>query len=100
MRAHVRAKFVAAKKRVSGKKRVAFTFEILVGRQPDDFEVVLLHPIGEEWRLAGSFLVPEIAGNEFLSHRESGVRREDHVREFGPGWNQVNVATQTHQFLV
>ena len=98
MRAHVGAKLVAAKKRVAGKERIAFALEELVGRQPDDFVAVLLHPLREVGRFGGSFLVPKITRDKFLADSQPGIGGEDHVRKFRPGRDEMDVAAEAEQF--
>jgi hypothetical protein len=65
MRAHIGAKFVAAKQRVAGKERVAFSLKKLIVRQPDNFVAVLLHPLRKKRRFSGPFFVSKITRDEF-----------------------------------
>jgi len=80
VRIDVGAKFVAAKKHIAAKERVAFAFEIKILRQLDDIVAVLFHPTGEVRRFARSFFVAKITRNKAAADREPGIGRENHVR--------------------
>ena len=46
---------------------------------------MFFHPARKMRRFTSAFLVPEITRNEFATDGESGVGRENHVREFWLG---------------
>jgi len=100
VRLNVGAKLVTAKERVAGKERVAFTFEELIGRQPDNFVAVFLHPLREERRFRGAFLVPKITRDKFPAHRQPGIGGEDHVWKFRLRRDEMDFVTEADQFLV
>jgi hypothetical protein len=61
---------------------------------------VLLHPVGEELRLGGAFLVAEITRDKTAADREPGVRVKDHVGQLRLRRDQVNVRDERLQLLV
>src|SRR6266702_501599 len=83
MRLNIRTKFVAAKKRVTSEKCIAFTFEVQMLGEPRDFVAVFFHPARKMRRFPRALLVPEITRNEFPTDREPCVGRENHVGSFG-----------------
>src|SRR5215211_1128965 len=92
MRLNVGTEFVTAKEDVVAEERIAFAFEVEFFRQPLDFITVLDHPLRKKRLFSGAFLVPEIAGNEFATNRQPGVRGEDHVGQSWLWCNQMNLA--------
>src|SRR5215471_20590838 len=94
VRTYVSAKLVAAKKRITGKKRVPFAFKELIVRQPNHFVTVLLHPVRKVRGFRRTFLVPEVARNKFLSDSEAGIGGEDHIRQLWPGRHEMNPITK------
>ena len=94
MRLNIGAKFVAAKKRVAAKERVAFALEVKIVRQPMHFVAAFFHPVGKERLFTGAFFVAEITGDEFATNGQPGVRSENHIGKLGLWRNQMNLAMQ------
>src|SRR5437016_7702849 len=100
MRLNIGTKFVAAKKHIAAKERIAFPFEIQILWQPVHFIAAFLHPFCKEWLLAGALWVAKIARDKFFFHSQSGVGGKDHVGKFWLRRDQVNLAIQLRESRV
>src|SRR6478735_3698657 len=100
MRADIGAKFVAAKKRVTGKERVTFSLKKLIVRQPDNFVAVLFHPLRKKRRFPGPLFVPKITRDEFSADGQPGVGGKDHVGQLRLWRDEMDVASKAKEFLV
>ena len=69
----------------------------MIRRQPRHLIAVLLHPAGKMRCFSGPLLVTKITGDESFSHGQSGVGREDHVRQFRLRLDQENPAIELLQ---
>src|SRR5437763_2034157 len=86
----VGTKFVTAKEHIGTKKRVAFTFEIIIVWQPGNLVAAFFHPRCKMWRFAGPFFVAKITGNKCFADGESSVGGKNHVRQFRLWRNQLD----------
>src|SRR5206468_5181256 len=91
MRLNIGAKFVAAKKRIAAKERVAFALEVKIVRQPMHLVATFFHPVGKERLFTGAFFVAEITGDEFATHGQPGVRSKNNIGRLGRGRNRLNL---------
>src|SRR6266446_2158106 len=94
MRFDVGTELVTAKKRVADKKGVAFAFEIVIVGQPRDLETAFFHPAGKMRRFAGPLFMPKVAWDKLFTDSESGVGRENHVRQLWLRRDELNSAIQ------
>src|SRR4029453_15554993 len=97
MRLNVRTKLVTAKQRIAAEKRIAFTFEIKILRQPIHFITALFHPFREKRVAPRALLMGKITGDKFAANGQSGVGRENHIWKSVLRWNQMNVALEIRE---
>src|SRR5438105_5440409 len=86
----IATKFVTAKESISTEERIAFSLEIQLLGQPQNFISPRFHPAGEMRCFASPFLVAKIARDKLPANREPGVCRKNHVGQFRLGRDQFD----------